>query len=150
VPIRATIVDNKGVPKVLASEDVYFDVQGPAEIVGGPRNHANPARTEFGTATALVRAKTTPGVILVKAYVAGLPPGEAHLASAASPLPLGFDATYAAAFQPPAIGQIEVIRSGASDLPGDVRELQAEVLRLRRELTSKEQDLMELRSKAGK
>ena len=36
VPIRATVVDNKGVPKVLASEYVYFQVEGPAEIISGP------------------------------------------------------------------------------------------------------------------
>ena len=52
VPVRATIVDNKGVPKVLASEYVYFVVEGPGEIIGGPGSQANPARTEFGTATA--------------------------------------------------------------------------------------------------
>lgn len=150
VPIRATIVDNKGVPKVLASEDVYFEVQGPAEIVGGPRNHANPVRTEFGTATALLRAKITPGVIVVKAHVEGLTPGKVHLASTAAPLPLGFDAAYAAASKPPAMGRIEIVHGGARDLPVDVGKLQEEVLRLRRELTSKEQDLMELRSKQGK
>ena len=48
------------------------------------------------------------------------------------------------------MGRIEIVRSGAGDLPADVGKFQEEVLRLRRELTSKEQDLMELRSKAGK
>ena len=41
VPVRATIVDNKGVPKVLASEYVYFQVEGPAEIINGPMAHIN-------------------------------------------------------------------------------------------------------------
>jgi beta-galactosidase len=147
VPVRATIVDNKGVPKVLASEYVYFEVEGPAEIVGGPRNHANPVRTEFGTATALVRAKTVPGLIAVRAHAEGLRSGETHLASAASPLPLGFDADYAATSRSPETGSIVIVRGGASDLPADVVKLQEEVRRLRRELTSKEQDLMEQRSK---
>ena len=102
VPVRATIVDNKGVPKVLASEYVYFEVEGPAQIIAGPLAHANPAKTEFGTATALLRATTTPGVIRMKAHVQGLKSGEAHLASAPAPLPLGFDARYAAASKPPA------------------------------------------------
>ena len=35
VPVRATVVDNKGVPKVLASEYVHFTIEGPGQIIGG-------------------------------------------------------------------------------------------------------------------
>ncbi len=147
VPMRATVVDNKGVPKVLASELVYFEVEGPGEIIGGAYNHANPVRTEFGTATALLRATTRPGVIRVRAHVQGLSSGEACLASAPAPLPLAFDAAYATASKAPAVGVGVTIHAVGSDQPADVRQLQAEVQRLRRELTGKEQDLMELRSK---
>ena len=148
VPVRATVADNKGVPKVLASEYVSFEVEGPAEIIAGPLAHANPVRTEFGTATALLRAKTAPGVIRVRAHVLGLSSGEAHVASAPAALPLGFDARYAAASKPPAAGGGELLRVSGSEQPADVTQLRGEVLRLQRELTSKEQDLMEARSKA--
>ena len=101
VPVRATIVDNKGVPKVLASEYVYFEVEGPGEIIGSPGSHANPAMTEFGTATALLRATTKPGVIKVRAIVKGLASGEAEVASTAPSHPLAYDVAYAAASKSP-------------------------------------------------
>jgi len=147
VPLRATIVDNKGVPKVLASEYVYFTVEGPADLITGPAAHANPVATEFGTATALLRARTTPGVIRVTAHVAGLSSGAAHLASGPAPGVLCFDARYAAASKPPAADGGVLILQNGSAAPADARQLQAQVQRLQRELTSKEQDLMELRSK---
>lgn len=147
VPVRATIVDNKGVPKVLAAEYVYFEVEGPAEIIDGPMAHANPVKTEFGTATVLLRAKTTPGMIRVKAHAHGLSSGEAHLASSPALLSLGFDAKYAAASKPAQAGGNVTINAGGSDQPADIKQLRDNVQRLQRELTSKEQDLMELRSK---
>ncbi len=147
VPVRATIVDNKGVSKVLASEYVYFEVEGPAEIITGPQAHANPVRTEFGTATALLRATATPGTIRVTAHAPGLRSGEASLASAPASLPLGFDVNYAAASKIPATGDSVTFHTSSNDQPSDVKQLRDECLRLQRELTSKEQDLMELRSK---
>ena len=150
VPLRATIVDNKGVPKVLASEYVYFEVEGPGEIIGGTRTQANPAKSEFGIATALLRAKTTPGTIKVRAYAQGLTSGETHLASAAPALPLAFDPTYAAASKLPDLGSAIVLQTSRPDAPADVQKLQAEVLRLQREAISREQEVMELRSKLPK
>lgn len=150
VPVRATIVDNKGVPKVLASEYVYFEVEGPAEIITSPVAHTNPAKTEFGTATVLLRAKTTPGVIRIKAYVPGLKSGEAQLVSTAAPLSLDFDAQFAAASHPPATGDKIVISDGGSNQPSEVKQLKEQVQLLQRQLTSKEQDLMDLRSTTGK
>lgn len=148
IPIRAVIVDNKGVAKVLASEQVSFEVDGPASIVDGPLAHANPARTEFGTATMLLRAGTAPGIIRVRAHVPGLGSGEVHLASNPSPLPLAFDARYAAASRPPATGAGVIVRAAESDQPADVQRLREEVQRLQQELTSRTQELMELRSRA--
>jgi len=150
VPVRATIVDNKGVPKVLASEYVYFEVEGPGEIISSPVAHANPAKTEFGTATALLRAKTMPGVIRIKAYVLGLKSGETQISSTAAPLPLDYDAQYAAASKLPAAGDKIVISDGGSEQPAGVKQLKEQVQLLQRQLTSKEQDLMELRSTTGK
>jgi len=149
VPLRAIIVDNKGVPKVLAAEYVGFEVEGPAEIVGGPQTHTNPARTEFGTATAFLRSTLKPGVIRVRAHALGLSSGEAHLASCAPALPLCFDPAYASASKPPASGgSVTFVTGGGNVQPADVRALREQVKSLQRQLTSKEQDLMELRSKA--
>jgi beta-galactosidase len=150
VPLRATIVDNKGVPKVLASEYVYFEVEGPGEIIGGTGTQSNPAKTEFGTATALLRATTKPGLIKVKAVAKGLAAGEVFVASSASVLPLNYDAAYASASKPADNGNALVLQGGAGGGDADVNKLKDKVQRLQLELTSKEQDLMELRSKLGK
>jgi beta-galactosidase len=147
VPIRATIVDNKGVPKVLAAEDVWFEVEGPATVIGGPQTHANPMRTEIGTATAFLRATLKPGVIRVRAHALGLSSGEAHLASRSPVLPLCFDPSYASASKPPANGGSLTFVTARRGVSADTQALQDQVKRLQRELTSKEQDLMELRSK---
>ena len=72
IPVRATIVDSKGNKKVLASEYVYFEVEGEAEVIGGNGNFANPLKTEFGVATALIRATTKAGKIKVIAHSYGL------------------------------------------------------------------------------
>jgi beta-galactosidase len=150
VPIRATIVDNNGVPKVLASEYVHFEVNGPAEIVGGPRQQANPVKTEFGTATVLLRAKTTPGIIQVKAYADGLSSAETHLRSVAPPLRQVLDAAYVAASHMPDNGKIVVVQAGTAEGPADVTALREEIQRLQREVTSKQQDIMDLRGKMQK
>jgi beta-galactosidase len=147
VPVRADVVDNKGVLKVLSTADVSFQVEGPGEIIGGEFNHANPMRTEFGTATALLRSTYKPGVIKIKAFARGLAAGEATVTSAAPVLPLVFDQNYAAS-SAHAAGGSQVAAGGAmggGDMPSDVTKLQEEVNRLRLELTSKEQDIQELR-----
>ena len=147
VPVRATIVDNKGVPKVLAEEYVYFEVEGPGEVVSSPLSHTIPVRTSFGTATVLLRAKTTPGLIRVTAYAQGLKSGEAHVVSTSPRLPLNFDAAYAAASKPPATGGQVVILDNGGRQPATVQELKEQVQLLQRKLTSKEQDLQDLRGK---
>ena len=140
-------MDNKGVPKVLATEEVTFQVEGPAEIIGSAANQANPMRTEFGTATALVRATTTPGSIRVEAWAKGLTSAEVSLTSCAPALPLGFDRRYAAATKAPAAGGIAVLQAGKSTSAPSAEQLAEEVVRLRQEVTSKQQELMELRNK---
>ncbi|MGA2248014.1 MAG: glycoside hydrolase family 2 TIM barrel-domain containing protein [Verrucomicrobiota bacterium] len=149
VPVRATIVDNKGVPKVLAAEDIHFEVEGPADIIGGAFNQANPMRTEFGTATALIRARTTPGDIKVVAYSKGLVAGQASLVSTAPALPLEFDGAYAAASKPPAEGGRLAGQTGNTEIPVDSAGPETERVTQQREVTSKQQELMELRTKLG-
>ena len=149
VPVRATVVDNKGVLKVLGSESVYFVVDGPGEIIDSPAARNNPAKTEFGTATVLLRATTQPGFIKVKAYAKGLKSGEAVLASIAPAQPLAYDAAYTAASKAPAQSTTVVIQS--NDQGGsDVKKLKEDLHRLQLELTGKQQELMELRSTGGK
>lgn len=150
VPVRATIVDNKGVAKVLASEHVCFEVEGPAEIISGPVAHSNPAKTEFGTATVLLRATTKPGVIKVKAFAQALAGGEVYIVSSATAQPLVFDEGYAKASKPADSGAAVLVRSGAAEAGDDVKQLRDDVRRLQLELTSKQQDVMELRSQLKK
>lgn len=147
VPVRATIVDNKGVPKVLAEEYIYFQVEGPGEIVSSPMSHTIPVRTEFGTATVLLRATTTPGLIRIKAYDAGLKSGEADIVSTSPALPLNYDPQYAAASKPPATGGQAVVLVNDGNEQSDVTQLKEKVQQLQLQLTSKEQDLQELRHK---
>lgn len=142
IPLRAVVVDGKGAPKVLATEDIFFEVEGAAELV-----NANPARTEFGTATVLLRATTAPGIIRVTARAPGLGAGEAYLASAPSAQPLCFDTAYTAASQRPRTDAPVTFRAADDALPSDVKQLREQMQRLQLELTSKEQDLMELRSR---
>jgi beta-galactosidase len=146
VPLRATIVDNKGVPKVLASEYVTFEVEGPGEIISGPLAHANPAKTEFGTATALLRAGTRPGLIKVRATVPGLAPGEVYIVSAAPALPLAWDSAYAEASRRVSGAEVAGTRVESASSGGDAATLREDLRRLQAELTAKEQEIMEMRS----
>ena len=147
VPVRATIVDNKGAPKVLAAEVVTFEVEGPGEIVSSAGTGTNPARTEFGTATALLRATKRAGLIKVRASAKGLVSGEALIASTESGLSLAYDEHYAATSKGPAQTAAAPVFQNTREGGDDVQKLRKELYRLQLELTSKEQDLMELRSR---
>ena len=149
VPVRATIVDNKGVPKVLASEYVYFVVEGPGEIIGGPGSQANPARTEFGTATALLRATTKPGMIKVARSSKVLLPAKRKLPPQPRPVRLP-TMSLTPPHRNPQTRQRQAVVQSAGQAAGDMQKLKDEVHRLQLQLTSKEQDLMELRSKINK
>jgi beta-galactosidase len=88
VPLRAYVVDQFGTTKVLESAYVNFHVDGPGEIIGGEANHGNPMKTEFGVATALVRAGMTPGMLHVTATSDGLKSDAIDIPSVAPSLPL--------------------------------------------------------------
>ena len=91
------------------------------------------------------------GTIRVKAYVQGLSSGEVYLASSAPTLPLEYDAGYAASSRAPQANASLIVQSGSErNLPDDVAKLQMEVQRLEGLVTSKEQDIMDLRGKIGK
>ncbi len=148
VPVRATIIDHRGVKKVLASEYVSFVVDGDGELIDGPPE-LNPMKTEFGVATALVRPTTNVGLIRVQAFSEGLiPSDELIIPTTASSLPLLFDTEYAAASTKPKPG-IVVHTNATKSENADVQTLQGEVERLKLEAVSREQELMELRSSKG-
>ncbi len=150
IPVRATIVDQYGTKKVLASEYVHFAVEGPAEIIGDSSTYANPMKTEFGTATALVRATTEPGTIKLKAYAVGLEPAEITIASEPAPMALAFDQAYAASSKrPESTGILLAASPGDEGLSADVKELQDTVRKLELEAVGKDQTIMELRSQLG-
>ncbi len=88
VLVRAYVVDQYGVMKVLESAYVKFHVDGPGEIIGGEQNHGNPMKTEFGEATALVRAELTPGTLHVTATSDGLKSDSIDIQSVAPAWPL--------------------------------------------------------------
>ena len=88
VPVRAYVVDQFGTTKVLESAFVTFHVDGPGEIIGSEANHGNPMKTEFGEATALVRAGMTPGTLHITATSDGLKSDSIDITSVAPSLPL--------------------------------------------------------------
>ncbi|TGV02973.1 glycoside hydrolase family 2 protein [Flavivirga rizhaonensis] len=152
VPIRATIVDKRGVKKVLSEEYVYFEVEGPAQVIGGIKNFGNPAKSSFGIATALIRASTQPGTIKVKAYVNGLESDEITFESKPVRIPLYYNDNY---MKYSKVGNkdmvmIEERKYDNDDLPTDVKALQREVRALRLELVGENQAFMELRSNPKK
>ena len=150
IPVRASIVDQYGTKKVLASAYVHFVVEGPAEIIGDSSTYANPMKTEFGTATALIRATTEPGTITVKAYASGLEPAEIAFESVPSPMKMAFDRSYAAASKKPeSTGTLLTTSVGDDGLSSDVKELQSKVRKLELEAVGKDQTIMELQSQLG-
>ncbi|MEG1740637.1 MAG: glycoside hydrolase family 2 TIM barrel-domain containing protein [Akkermansia sp.] len=68
--IIASVTDRDGNVKRLNNEQIFFEVEGPAEIIGEASNDANPKRVQWGTAPVLVRMGTEAGKIRVKASVA--------------------------------------------------------------------------------
>jgi len=147
IPVRATVVDPDGNPKILSSEYVYFKVEGPAEIIGGEFNHANPVKTTLGVATALIRASMKPGRIKITAFVNGLKSDTISIVSLPSKTKMMFDSEYAEKSVKALENKIEIVQKDGSNLPSDVLELQKEVKNLRLQLVGKEQDIMELRSR---
>lgn len=79
----ARIVDENGTAIRDAKQAVRFTVRGPAEIVGDQSlPGANPiAPVRDGVAPALVRTKTEPGLIIVRAEAPGLKGAEASVTS---------------------------------------------------------------------
>ena len=150
VPVRADLIDNKGVRKVLNAEYVHFTVEGEGEIVHESAVGVNPMKTQYGTATVLIRATGRAGEIRVRATSPGLVPDAVCFASVPGPRTV-FGASDAGArtrrqknaatpASRPAMGT-----AACSVTDGEEKERRIRELQLR--LTEKEQEIMELRSR---
>ncbi|TNJ45841.1 beta galactosidase jelly roll domain-containing protein [Tamlana fucoidanivorans] len=146
IPVRATIVDKNGTKKVLAEDYVYFEVEGPAEVIGGISNMANPAKSSFGIATALIKTTLKSGSIKVRAYVDGLESDEITLESKPTNLPLYYYEEYMNNSKKQNLDIVVIEQKQEENLPTDVKELQEELKKLKLELVGKTQALMELRN----
>ena len=65
--VYASVVDESGVINPSAVDDVHFEVEGDAELIGD-----NPRPAEAGISAILLRAGTTPGIIRLTAGAVGL------------------------------------------------------------------------------
>ncbi len=148
VPVRAIIVDHKGVPKVLASEYVTFEVSGNGSLIGGEENTINPVKTQFGSATILVRAGVDPGMIKIKATADGLKGDEVSFSTRPSPLPLLFTDSLSVSSAKRSIPETKNTQKKVIS-NDSLQQLKEENIRLLQELTSKEQEIMEMRNKRG-
>lgn len=152
VPVRASIVDNKGSIKVLEADNIHFEVEGDGEIIGGTFNQANPMKTQFGTATVLIKATTKAGAIKVKAFAPGLKSDIITFSSKPSQLPLLYNEAYSVVVKnaKPNEQEIAVQSTSKADESGELKDLKEKNRKLQLELTSRDQDIMELRSKITK
>ena len=150
VPVRAWVVDANGMPKVLASEEVHFAVRGPGHIIGEASTQANPMKTQFGVATALVRADVVPGEIEVTAWAQGLKPGSVVLRSLAPLHELAFQAIYRKQSADAAEGAAGALAPAMLPSGGDADLLRTDNERLRAEKTSLQQEVMELKTRLAK
>ncbi|WP_069130279.1 glycoside hydrolase family 2 protein [Rhodohalobacter halophilus] len=65
--IYASIVDENGTTIPITDQEVHFEVEGDAELIG-----YNPIKAEAGIATILLRAGESSGIVAVEAYSDGL------------------------------------------------------------------------------
>ncbi len=146
IPLRATVIDANGTKKVLASELVYFKIEGEGEIIGDEYTGANPMKTQMGVATALVKATTKPGKIKVTAYSPGLTPATIEFSSIRSALPMSYDQSYMATSKQNKENMLiftNTVQEKGSTEAGD---LLKRISELEMELVGKDQEIMELRS----
>ncbi len=142
IPIRATVVDTDGVKKVLASEEVYFELKGDASLIG-----TNPVKTEMGIATILVKAGMQPSDITIKAYCKGLNADTIHLKSRKCDDLFLYDDAYLKTSVTPKKNNVITIKTNTTNLSTDVLKLHQEINDLKLIITGKEQELMEFRNR---
>ena len=69
VTIIAAIADENGVIKRLNNEEIFFEVEGEAELVGNLSTATNPRIVQWGTAPILLRTTTRAGKIKIRASI---------------------------------------------------------------------------------
>lgn len=102
VVLVASMTDHLGEVKKLNNQSVIFEVEGPAQLLLPPGIEAVPI--EWGEAVVMLRTTLTPGEITIRAHLAAEGDNTAksatlRLRSIATPLPLSFSATEAAALR---------------------------------------------------
>ncbi len=145
VPVRASIIDAQGAKKVLAVDDVYFSVEGPAEIICGLATDNNPADVEMGIASALVKTQLLPGTIKVSAFADGLEPDSITFESVAAALPLLYDSDYQTSSVVEDKDKIEIKNKVEANQPPNIKALQDEIKELKLQIIGKDQNIMNLR-----
>lgn len=71
VTVIAEVVDKNGTVKRLNNASVRFTVIGEATLLGDCSIACNPVRADWGSAPALIRATTRPGIIKIRAEILG-------------------------------------------------------------------------------
>lgn len=142
VPVRAFVVDVNGTVKVLSSEDIYFEIEGPGDVI-----NSMPVKSEFGIATALVRSGITPGEIKVKAYSDGLESDEIIIHSKPMKAAANYNGDYVNSSKKKV--ETNTVKSVSTDSSrdSDTSKYKDEIKRLTQQLVGYEQEIMELRSK---
>lgn len=80
----ARVIDRNGTTVTGFADHVTFKIAGPAEIIGGPEIHSNPAECFDGLAPILVRASQDAGPITLTAMAEGLEQGSVSFESIAA------------------------------------------------------------------
>ena len=142
VPIRAYVVDDNGTVKVLSSEEIYFEIEGPGSII-----NPMPVKSEFGVVTALVRSDIVSGEIKVKAYSNGLKGAEIILHSRPMKTAAVYNKDYLNLSKKNVKMNVVNIDSGNTSQNTDAKKYKDEIKHLHQQIVGYEQELMELRSK---
>ena len=142
VPIRAYVVDDNGTVKVLSSEEIYFEIEGPGSII-----NPMPVKSEFGVVTALVRSDIVSGEIKVKAYSNGLKGAEIILHSRPMKTAAVYNKEYLNLSKKNVKMNVVNIDSGNTSQNTDAKKYKDEIKHLHQQIVGYEQELMELRSK---
>ena len=69
IVVVAEITDDSGNVRRLAKDNIVFEVEGEAKIIGDQNIGANPRAVEWGSAPVLIQSTTKAGKIKVKAHV---------------------------------------------------------------------------------
>lgn len=142
VPVRAYVVDDNGTVKVLSSEEIRFEIEGPGSII-----NSMPVKSDFGVATALVRSDIIPGMIKVKANSDGLKGGEIVICSSPMKMDVNYHKDYLKSSNKDVKRNLYNKDLSDSSKKMDIKKYIDEINLLNQQIVGYEQEIMELRSK---